>query len=151
MTCTAATNSAPSSRYSPASAAITAISDSALLMGCVCASRLTAPATQTAPKARKRIRCTLSIEFRFRLPGYCDRSGNQIHQRQRQQEFPAERHQLVVTEAWQRAAHPDIEKEKYNNLRGEPEHRQHRQKHPRCPMRLQPGLFAKRAVPSAKK
>src|ERR1700735_2461696 len=46
MTCTAATNSAPSSRYSPASAAITAISESALLIGCRCASKLTRPPTQ---------------------------------------------------------------------------------------------------------
>src|ERR1700681_852895 len=151
MTCTAATNSAPKSRYSPASAAITAISESALLMGCVWASRLTAPATQTAPKARNRIRCMLSIEFRFRLPGDRDRGGNEIHQRQRQQEFPAKRHQLVVTEARQRAPHPDIQKEKYKNLRSEPEHRQHGQEQPRCPMRLQPRLFAKRAMPSAKK
>ena len=35
---------------------ITTISDSALLMGCFCTSRLTAPATQTAPKTMNRTR-----------------------------------------------------------------------------------------------
>ena len=42
--------------YSPASEAITAISESALLMGWLCTSRLIAPATQIAPKKRNRIR-----------------------------------------------------------------------------------------------
>src|SRR5258706_12157563 len=63
MTSTAATNSAPSNKYSPASAAITAISDSALLIGCRCASRLTAPPTQTAPKARNKMRWKLIIKY----------------------------------------------------------------------------------------
>jgi hypothetical protein len=39
-----------------ASEAITTISESALLMGWLCTSRLTAPATQIAPKKRNRIR-----------------------------------------------------------------------------------------------
>ncbi len=43
ITCTAATNSAPSRRYSAASAPITTISERALLMGWLCASRLIAP------------------------------------------------------------------------------------------------------------
>ena len=56
MTCTTATNSAPSSKYSTASDPITAIKDSALLMGWFCTSRLTAPATQIAPNTRNTIR-----------------------------------------------------------------------------------------------
>ena len=59
MTCTAATNSAPSSRYSTASDAMTTTSDRALLMGWFCASRLTAPATQIAPKTRNRTKCSI--------------------------------------------------------------------------------------------
>ena len=59
------------------------------------------------------------------LPGHGDRRANQIRQRQRQQKLPAERHQLVVAEARQRPAHPDIEKKKTENLGREPEHRQH--------------------------
>jgi len=64
-----------------------------------------------------------SFCHQFLSPGYCDRSGDEIHQRQRQQELPAKCHQLVVTEARQRAAHPDIQKEKYKNLRHEPDDR----------------------------
>src|SRR5258706_1109984 len=63
MTCPAATNSAPSNKYSPASAAITVISDRALLIGCRCASRLTAPPAQTAPKARNKMRWKLIIKY----------------------------------------------------------------------------------------
>src|SRR5580700_7271946 len=148
MTCTAATNSAPSNRYSPARAAITAISDSALLMGCRCTSRLTAPPTQTAPNARNNMRwkfitstqylvpsidqapgftgySVLGTEYCF-SPGHCNRSCHQIRNRQGQQKFPAKRHQLVVTEARQRPPHPDVKKEKTENLRPKPEQRQQR-------------------------
>ena len=55
--CAAARNSAPSSRYSTASELITTISDSALLMGCVCSRRLNAPARQNPAKTIKRTRC----------------------------------------------------------------------------------------------
>src|SRR5207302_9320256 len=119
MTWTAATNSAPSNRYSPASAAMTAISDSALLMGCRCTSRLTAPPTQTAPKARNKMRwkvmkqfsvpssqkkllvsrrsCAATENLSFFLPGHGNRRRQQIRDRQGQQKLPAEGHQLVVT------------------------------------------------------
>src|SRR5579864_647307 len=165
MTCTAATNSAPNRRYSPASAAMTAIRESALLIGCVCASRLIAPARATAAKARNRIRWILSMKSfvsfqQKRLPGsvpqriqprtetrdalfspcHCNCSGNQIGQRQWQQKLPAKRHQLVVTEARQRAAHPDVNKEKDKNLGHKPEHRQQSLHIPRP---------KQRAVPSA--
>jgi len=39
----------------------------------------------------------------------------------RQQEFPAEIHQLVITEARQGAAHPDVKEEHRPDLREEPE------------------------------
>src|SRR5579872_3263810 len=78
----------------------------------------------------------------FSLPCYGDRSGDQIHQRQRQQELPAKRHQLVIAEARQRAAHPDVQKEKCNNLGGEPEHGQ------KC---LQNWRAEDRPMPSAEK
>src|SRR5437879_451929 len=163
MTWTAATNSAPSNRYSPASAAMTAISDSALLMGCRCTSRLTAPPTQTAPKARNKMRWKVMKQFsvpssqfsvnpsseghflsrRFHtpqtenceprtenlssfLPGHGNRRRHQIRDREGQQRRPAESHQLVVTEARQRPAHPNIKKKKAENLRAKPEQRQQR-------------------------
>src|ERR1700757_3567734 len=66
ITCTAATNSAPSSKYSTASDAMTTTSESALLMGCVCASKFTAPATQIAPKTRKSTRCSIVLNFKAR-------------------------------------------------------------------------------------
>ncbi len=43
ITCAAARNSAPSDQYSTASDIITTTSDSALLMGCFCRSRFSAP------------------------------------------------------------------------------------------------------------
>src|SRR5438270_5968315 len=60
MTCTAATNSAPNSRYSTASEAMTAISDKALLIGWLCTSRLIAPATQIAPNTENKIKCNMN-------------------------------------------------------------------------------------------
>src|SRR5439155_13970390 len=67
MTCTAATNSAPSRRYSTAREAITATNDNALLIGCRCTSRFTAPATQTAPKIKNRTRCSIESHDNFVL------------------------------------------------------------------------------------
>ncbi len=76
------------------------------------------------------------------LPRHCYRRANQIHQRERQQKFPAKRHQLVVAEARQRPAHPYIQKEKRKNLRREPEHRE---------QRLQNRRPKDRPMPSAEK
>ena len=42
----------------------------------------------------------------------------------RQEKLPAEAHELVVTEAGQRAAHPDIEQEESENFGDEPEDRE---------------------------
>src|SRR5437868_1356964 len=139
MTCTAATNSAPSRRYSPASAAITAIKDSALLMGCVCASRLTAPAMHTTPNARKSMRCTLMNLF---LPRHRNGSRDHICQGYRQQKLPSKCHQLIVTEARKRAPYPYIDKEKYEHFGDKPEYRQYRSHNLRT---------KKRAMPAAEK
>ena len=57
ITCAAARNSAPSSRYSTASEVITTISERALLMGWLWSRRLIAPPRQNPAKRRNRIRC----------------------------------------------------------------------------------------------
>src|ERR1017187_9459048 len=135
MTCTAATNSAPSSRYSSAREPITTISDRALLMGCFCTSRLLAAPMHTAPKMMNKARCMIVT---FPAPTACrvnlrtrellqrnNQAGDQnICNRQRQQELPTERHQLVVTEAGQRALDPDVNKDKSQHLHHEPDDRQ---------------------------
>ena len=53
ITCAAAMNSAPSSRYSTASEPITPTSDNALEMGCVCTTTLMAHTTAINAKMRK--------------------------------------------------------------------------------------------------
>src|SRR5579871_1040347 len=55
MTCAAAMNSAPNSRYNTASAPITATSEMALEIGCVCTTTLIAATTAIAAKIRKRM------------------------------------------------------------------------------------------------
>src|SRR5712692_3681017 len=142
ITCTAATNSAPSSRYSTASEPITTISDSALLIGCRCTSRFTAPATQITPKIRNIIRCmcsvlgsqsavpsfSLSENWRLetallRLQRHNQGRNYQVRDGQRQQELPSESHELVITKARQRSTNPDINKQKAKHPQQEPEHR----------------------------
>src|SRR5215471_3211318 len=49
---------------------------------------------------------------------------NQIYQCEWQEKLPPEGHKLVVTEARQRSAHPDIEKQERENFCAEPEHGQ---------------------------
>src|SRR5437763_259596 len=153
ITCTAATNSAPSSRYSTASDAITAISESALLIGWRCTRRLTAPATQMAPKTENRVKWSMNQFSVVRSPfsvlrdttwfsiptenweprtenlvsrTQCDNQCryNQVRNGQRKQKLPAKRHQLVISKPWQCAADPNIEEQKSKNLKHEPEHRQ---------------------------
>src|SRR2546426_8426169 len=45
------------------------------------------------------------------LPRQQEARYQDVEQTDRQKEFPAEGHQLVITKARQRAAHPDVEKE----------------------------------------
>src|ERR1019366_8164022 len=137
MTCTAATNSAPSSRYSSASEPITTISDNALLMGCFCTSRLIAAPMHTAPKMMNKARCMIvtfpaptarrvNLRTRELLQRY-NQAGNQnVCDRQRQQELPTERHQLVIAEAGQRAPNPNVNKDERQHLHHEPHNGQER-------------------------
>src|SRR5581483_6792883 len=196
MTWMAATNSAPSSRYSTAREPITTISDSALLMGCRCASRLTAPATQIRPKMEKSSQWSIKASFSFEFPlqfsrsvagrlcrpgigrpadgptrttvnderrtknlrgeqptthdqrltttstlqSYYQTGNDQISDCQGQQHLPAETHELVVAEARQRAANPDIQKQKAEYAQQKPERRQ---------SSLQPGGAEHRPLPAA--
>src|SRR5882762_1788418 len=167
----AARNSAPNSRYSPARAPITAIKERALLMGCRCASRFTAPATETAPKVRNKIRCRLMksalsspisvfskfcsfsartftpLELRTEhrelenlpsLPCHGHSRRHHIGNCHRQQELPSERHELVVTEAWQCTPYPYIDEEEYKDFRHKPKHRKQRLENRRSANRAMP-------------
>src|SRR5215472_2586553 len=87
-------------------------------------------------------RCVLSDNWVPFSPRHRDRGGDQVGQRERQQKLPSEGHELVVAEAWQRAAHPDIKKEEDENLGDEPEHRQDGLQNPGA---------EQRPVPAAKK
>src|SRR5271156_1642002 len=78
------------------------------------------------------------LRTRFWSPGHGNRCCHQIGNRQRQQKLPAERHQLVVAEARQRPAHPDIKKEETENLRPKPEQRQQRPQQRRSKQRPVP-------------
>src|SRR5271163_1069167 len=72
------------------------------------------------------------------LPRYRDRRRYNVCQRQRQQKFPPKRHQLIVAEARQRAAHPYIKEEKGDHFGREPEHRQQRRQNPAAVNRPMP-------------
>src|SRR5689334_11836759 len=61
----------------------------------------------------------LLCEVRYYKTGY-----HHIRQRQREQELPAEGHQLVIAEARQRATDPDVNKDKEDDFRNKPENRQ---------------------------
>src|SRR5581483_4990861 len=138
MTCTAATNSAPSSRYSAASAPMTTTKERALFTGCRCASRLIAPATAMAANAMNSPRCSIrtvtSRIFRtvsltrysvlLRPQPHHQRRNYQVRDGERQQHLPSKCHQLVVAKARQSPAHPDIQKDKKEHAQREPEHRQ---------------------------
>src|SRR5450759_3545389 len=121
MTCTAATNSAPSSRYSSASEPITTISDRALFMGCFCTSRLTAPPTHSAAKMKNRTRGNM-VNCRS-LQRHDQAGDDDIRNGQRQKKLPAEGHELVITETRQCAADPDVDKYEDKHAHGKPEHR----------------------------
>src|SRR6266498_4292997 len=103
---------------------ITTISDSALLIVLRCSSRFTAPPAQRAANRRKRNSC---ISFPFRSsPAHGDEEGGDDHvgKRGREEHLPAEAHQLVITEARQRAADPDVKEQEEENLGREVKQRQ---------------------------
>src|SRR3954463_5311373 len=59
--------------------------------------------------------------LRGRAPGDDGTGHDDVGDGRRKQELPSEGHQLVITEARQRAAHPDVEKDKETDLQDEPE------------------------------
>src|ERR1035438_3077447 len=110
-------NSAPSNRYNTASDPITAISETALEMGCRCTTTLMAATTAMPANTRKRIN---SIRFDSRKHGDRQAGGQQVQHGDRKQNLPGEAHQLIVTEARQRAANPDKEEQNGAGLGAEP-------------------------------
>src|SRR5271169_4295581 len=123
MTCAAARNSAPSSRYSTASEPITAISETALEMGWRCTTTLMAATTAMPAKTRKRIK---SIATNSRKRGNHQAGYQQVQHGDREQNLPGEAHQLIVTEARQRAANPNKQEQDGAGFGAEPEQRQQR-------------------------
>src|ERR1039457_2028684 len=123
MTCAAAMNSAPSSRYRTASEPITPTSDSALEIGCVCTTTLMAHTTAISAKMRKRITSIYFVVL-FRKPGNQEAGHQQVEHGHREEKLPREAHQLVVTEAGQRAANPHKQEKDRSRLGREPEQRQ---------------------------
>src|SRR3954462_950526 len=89
--------------------------------------------------------------LRGRAPGDDGTGHDDVSDGRRKQELPSEGHQLVITEAWQRATHPDIEKDKEADLHDEPECWNKRRDDGRkryCRYECEP---FERAVPSAEK
>src|ERR1039457_2211753 len=113
-------NSAPSSRYSIASEAITPTSDSALEIGCVCTTTLIAHTTAISAKMRKRMTSIYFVVL-FRKPGNQEAGHQQIEHGHREEKLPREAHQLVVTEAGQRGANPHKEEQDVSRLGREPQ------------------------------
>src|SRR5213075_985808 len=107
-------NSAPSNRYNTASEPITPTSEIALEIGCVCTTTLMAQTTAIIAKIRKRVTSMSGNQ------GDHQAGHQQIQNRNREQEFPGKRHQLVVAEARQRAADPDKGKQNRAHLGAEP-------------------------------
>src|SRR5580658_8900443 len=142
MICTAFRNSAPNRRYSPASDAITTISDSALLMGWLCTSRFTAPATQITPKNRNKIRWNMFEKLPSGPQRHNQRRVHNVGDCQGQQDLPPKRHELVIAKARQSPAHPDVQEHKKENFQTEPDYRHH------C---LQNRRTKNRPMPSPKK
>src|SRR6266481_3099680 len=101
---------------------MTTMSDNALWIGCFCISRLMAAATQS-PANRKKSAKWIIGSMRLFGPVECQHSSrnDDVDQRERQQYLPAEVHELVIAEAGQCAAYPDVEEDKAEHLDAEPE------------------------------
>src|ERR1035438_8158205 len=123
MTCAAAMNSAPSSRYRTAREPITPTSDSALEMGCVCTTTLMAHTTAINAKMRKSMTSIYFVVL-FRKPCNQEAGHQQVEHGDREEKLPREAHQLVVTEARKGGAHPHKQEENPSRLGREPEERQ---------------------------
>src|SRR5580704_11840698 len=118
MICAAAMNSPPSWRYRTASDPMTPISESALEIGCVWATRLMAQKTAIAAKMKK-----ISAVILFRRKGHHQAGPQQVEHRQRKHVDPGEAHELIVTEARRGGAHPDEQEQQHAQLGAEPEQR----------------------------
>src|SRR5208283_52863 len=118
MTCAAARNSAPSSRYNTASDPITAISETALATGCRCTTTLMAATTAMPANTRNRIK---SIARNSRKRRNRQAGCQQVQHGNREQNLPGEAHQLIVAEAGQCAAYPHKQKQNGAGLGAEPE------------------------------
>src|SRR5579872_2851808 len=99
-------NSPPRRRYNAASAPITPTSESALEIGCVCTTRLMPQSTAIAAKIMKR---SPSIFVRESL-GQCHHQAGeeQVGHGHREHEGPRKPHELVIAEARERPANPDV-------------------------------------------
>src|SRR5262249_52024121 len=98
---------------------MTPTSDNALEIGCVWTTRLTALTTARNANTKKRIASIFaSGKNRDEQAGQ-----QQVHNRDREQKCPRQAHQLVVTIARQRGAHPDKHKQQEAGFGPEPEQR----------------------------
>src|SRR5665213_3438344 len=120
-------NSPPSSRYNAASAPITPTSEIALEIGCDCITRLMPQTTATAAKIMKR---SASIIVRESLGQSHHEAGEkQVGHGHRKHEGPGEAHELVIAEARESAANPNVHEENDEHLGREPDDRHERERH----------------------
>src|SRR5579864_7934187 len=96
---------------------------SALCIGSRAQISSAAPATATSAHTKKMmtgkfIRASPVPQMR---PNDHESRNHQIRERDRQQELPAERHQLVIAESRQGGAHPDVEEQDRQDFCSEPE------------------------------
>src|SRR5258708_40198803 len=94
-------------------------------MGWRCRIKLSPPATVTAANTRNTAICGVMILFlspcwSSLCPHNRETGNHHVDDGQRQQQFPAEAHQLVVPKARKRAAHPDINEKENGNFQQEP-------------------------------
>src|SRR5437879_13788928 len=80
-----------------------------------------------------------------------DAGNDNVRDCQGQQDLPAESHKLVITEARQRAASPDIQKDKEKNLYAKPKYRNKRSEYGRDRKARDPRDTLEATVASAKK
>src|SRR6185436_15079359 len=112
MICATATNGASSWRYSPASAANAAIRNSTLYIGLRWPMTIAEANTASPASAQNVTTSVIEIEDQ--------RSRrDQVDDRRRKQELPAEPHQLVVAVSRQRPPHPDVGEENRSDLQEE--------------------------------
>src|SRR5215210_416067 len=117
MICVTALNGASSSTYSPASAPNEVISSITLYIGFRCPTTPIEATTVTAANTKNAN--TLECIGLFD-PQHQGGSRHEIHHGDRQEPFPAERHQLVVAIPRERPPHPHVKKQNQKDLDEEP-------------------------------